>query len=316
MYDGARTAVKCHAGLTESFEIKVGVHQGSCLSPLLFIIVMDAISDGVRAVLPWDILYADDLVIGAETPTDMQTRFTAWQDRLEGRGFKINASKTETMSCAKAEEKLEITDNKGNKLRQVETFKYLGAVLSANGGCESDVKNRIKAAWSKWREVSGVVCDKNMSKRVKGKVYKTMIRPVLMYGAETWALRKKDEVLLERTEMRMLRWILGVSLKDKLRNEDIRNRLEVVNIKEKVREARLRWFGHVERQDADCFVKRIMKAEVVGRRSRGRQKKRWRDKIQEDLTALQLTADDASDRDSWRKRIHAADPSTTRDNTA
>lgn len=81
---------------------------------------------------------------------------------------------------------------------------------------------RIKAAWQKWKELEGVVCDRKMPVRVKGKVYKTMIRPVLLYGAEAWSVRRKEELLLEKTEMRMLWWILGVTLRDKKRSEDIR----------------------------------------------------------------------------------------------
>src|SRR6218665_849 len=69
---------------------------------------------------------------------------------------------------------------------------------------------------------------------------KTMIRPVMMYGAEAWTLRRKEEKLLERTEMRMLRWILGISLKDTQRNENIRKKIGVACITEKIREARLR----------------------------------------------------------------------------
>jgi len=124
-------------------------------------------------------------------------------------GLKINAGKTETMVCAKDDETLTISDSKGNALMQVETFKYLGSVINAKGGCEEDVMHRIKPVWQKWKELSGVVCDRKMPVAVKGKVYKTMIRPAMMYGAETWVVRRKDEELLERTEMSMLRWILG-----------------------------------------------------------------------------------------------------------
>jgi len=52
-----------------------------------------------------------------------------------------------------------ITDNKGNILKQVETVKYLGSTVDVKGGCKEDVKNRIKAAWQKWKELSGVVRD-------------------------------------------------------------------------------------------------------------------------------------------------------------
>src|SRR6218665_244744 len=116
----------------------------------------------------------------------------------------------------------------------------------------------------------------------------------------------------ERTnlrQMRMLRWILGVSLRDRRRNEDIRQVLGVACITDKVREARMRWYGHVMRRGNGCCIKRIVNAEVYGRRSRGRQKKRWRDKIQEDLKTLKLKKeDDDDDRNKWRRRIRVADP--------
>jgi len=89
---------------------------------------------------------------------------------------------------------------------------------------------------------------------VKGKVYRTMIRPVLSYGSEAWTLRRCEEEHLDRTEMRILRWILGLTLKDKKRNDDIRHITGVACITEKVREARLRWYGHVQRREEDDCV--------------------------------------------------------------
>ena len=313
MYEDARTSVRSGIGNTGKFEIRVGVHQGSCLSPLLFIIVMDAISEHVRREVPWDMLYADDLIVADEEEAGIQTRFTDWQEALESKGLKININKTETMVCSKTDETLMVRDRAGNVLKQTETFKYLGSVMNAKGGCEHDVKNRIKAAWQKWKDLTGVLCDAKMPIHLKGKVYKTMIRPVMMYGAEAWTVTRREEGLLERTEMRMLRWILGVSLKDKKRNEDIRKTLGVACITDKIREARLRWYGHVMRREDESCMKRIMTAEVTGRRSRGRQKKRWGDMIQQDLKSLRLKKEDTGDRNKWRRRIRVADPSAGRD---
>jgi len=136
---------------------------------------------------------------------------------------------------------------------------------------------------------------------------------MMMYGVETWALRGKDEELLVITEMRMLRWILGVSLKDRKRNEDIRRTVGVASIMDKIREARLRWYGHVQRREDGNCVMRIMEAEVYGHRSRGRQQKRWFDMVQQDLKTLRLTTMDAEDRDQWRRRTRVVDPSPKRD---
>jgi len=75
MYDGARTTVRSGAGGTSWFEILVGVHQGSCLSPLLFIIVMDAIGETIKREVPWDMLYADDLIVAEDSPANLASTF-------------------------------------------------------------------------------------------------------------------------------------------------------------------------------------------------------------------------------------------------
>ena len=77
----------------------------------------------------------------------MQNRFDDWQKTLESKGLKVNIKKTETMVCFKVAETVTIRDTAGNTLKQTETFKYLGSVLSAQGGCELDVRSRIKVAW-------------------------------------------------------------------------------------------------------------------------------------------------------------------------
>jgi len=109
---------------------------------------------------------------------------------------------------------------------------------------------------------------------VKGKVYRTVIRPVLVYCSEAWTLRRREEGRLERTEMRMLSWILGLTLKDRKMNDDIRRIIGVACITDKVREARLRWYGHIRRREEDDCVKQILEADVHGQRSRGRQRER------------------------------------------
>jgi len=101
-------------------------------------------------------------------------------------------------------------------------------------------------------------------------------------------LRRSEEGLLERTEMGMLQWMLGITLKDRKRNDDIRHTIGVCCITGKICESRLRWYGHVQREDDHC-VKRILEAEVYGRRNRGRQRKRWINTISQDLISLNLT---------------------------
>ena len=154
-----------------------------------------------------------------------------------------------------------------------------------------------------------MLCDRRMPVAVKGKVYRTMVRPVLIYGSETWTLKRREEERLERTEMRMLRWILGLTLRDKKRNADIRRILGVACITDKIREARLRWFGHVQRREEEDCVRRILDADVHGQRSRGRQRKRWIDVVKYNMEDLRLDLMDVENRAEWRRRTRVADPS-------
>ena len=73
----------------------------------------------------------------------------------------------------------------------MQKFKYLGSEIAVEGGSLMAVKQRITAAWSKWREVTRTICDKKMLLKLKCKVYKTVIRPALLYGSECWAVDKK-----------------------------------------------------------------------------------------------------------------------------
>ena len=86
-----------------------------------------------------------------------------------------------------------------------------------------------------------------MPRKLKIKLYMIAIRPVLLYGAECWSVRKNEEEIFEKTEMRMLRRIKGVTLRDKVKSVDIRKELGVTSIQENVREMRLRWYGHMQR---------------------------------------------------------------------
>ena len=99
MYSNARSRVPVGEGYSEEFEVKVGVHQGSVLRPLLFIIVLEALSREFRCGVPWEDLYADDLVIIAESLEECVRRLLTWKEAMEEKGLRVNAGKTKIMIC-------------------------------------------------------------------------------------------------------------------------------------------------------------------------------------------------------------------------
>ena len=171
--------------------IKVGLHQGSGLSPFLFIVVLDVISEEFRHGLPWELLFAYDLAVVTNTEEEMQRRWLKWQSGMESKGLKVNIGKTEVMVSSRSGAGVNIKDNQGTSLKQVEKFKYLGVTISDGGGSEEAVRARVSAAWAKWRELSGVIYDKKMPRKLKTKLYLTTIRPVMLYGAECWTMGEK-----------------------------------------------------------------------------------------------------------------------------
>ena len=191
----------------------------------------------------------------------------------------------------------------GEEVAKVDDFKYLGSTVQSNGECGREVKKRVQAGWNGWRRMSGVICDRRVPATVKGKVYKVTVRPAMLYGLETVALTKKQEAEMEVAELKMLRFSLGVTRMDKIRNEYIRGTAQVGKFGEKTREARLRWRKY------DGYIgRRMLRMELPGKRKRGRPKRRFMDVVKEDMAEVEVAEEDTVDRNNWRRKIRCGDP--------
>ncbi|XP_019240349.1 PREDICTED: uncharacterized protein LOC109220340 [Nicotiana attenuata] len=161
------------------------------------------------------------------------------------------------------------------------SFKYFGSIIQGNGEIDEDVTHRIRAGWMKWRLVSDVLCDKNVSMRLK----------------ECWPVKNSHTQQLKVAELRILRWMCRHARLDKIRNEVIQEKVGVASVEDKIREARLRWFGHVKRRSIEAPVRRCERLASVGsRRGRGRPKNSWGEVIRREMAQLELTEDMALDR--------------------
>jgi hypothetical protein len=366
MYEGATTAVKVKGGESKEFEVKVGVHQGSVLSPLLFIIVLEALSKEFREGLPWELLYADDLALLAESKAELLVKIERWKEGMERKGLRVNMGKTKIMKCqlssVQAEDsgkwpcgvcrggvgrnsivcgmckkwvhkkcsgvkgrlkavgqftcpmcvtgghqdvvqEKEVLLGDAGSLECVAKFCYLGDMLGCGGGAIDAVRTRVKCAWGKFRELAPILTLRGMSLRMKGKIYRACVQSVMVYGSETWALKVTDTQQLERTERMMVRWMCGVSLKDRKSSQELLDRLGIVGVSERVGRGRLRWFGHVERKSADDWVSKCRVMSVAGARRRGRGRKTWMECVEEDMRRLHLKREDTLDRVVWRSGV-------------
>ncbi|RWR94899.1 ataxia telangiectasia mutated family protein [Cinnamomum micranthum f. kanehirae] len=149
------------------------------------------------------------------------------------------------------------------KIVEKENFRYLGSTVQQDGGIHTDVSHRIQAGWTKWRSASGALCDRKVPLKVKGKYYKVAVRPALLYGSECWTVKHNHVKKMEVAEMRMLRWMCGITRRDRIRNEEIWGKVGIAPIGDKMRENRLKWFGHVRRRPTEAPVKRCESMEIA-----------------------------------------------------
>ena len=129
-----------------------------------------------------------------------------------------------------------------------------------------------------------------------------------MYDLETVGTTKTQEAELNVAEMKMLRFALGVTRKDRIKNEHVRGTVKVGQISRKVRESRLRWYGHVKRGEDAYVGRRVLEMELPGKMKVGRPKRRSMDAVKEGMKEVGVNEGDVYDRSSWRRKIHCGDP--------
>ena len=298
MYQRSYTQVRTAVGTTERFEVTVGVHQGSALSPFLFAMVMDCLTEDVSAV--------DDAVCGWCSDLCWKT------GRSGGKAGKMEESFGGPRNAHQQKENWVLVcgwerkrwcgwaEDAGWEGAKSDGIKIPGIHSAGERWQRNRGGKRIAAGWNSWRKVSGVLCDRKVPLSLKGKLHKVVVRPAVMYSMETLAVTQRMEKKLEVAEMRMLRFGCGITRLDKVKNEEVRSKLKVGQLGVKMREGRLTWLDHVVRREKR-YVGRIVMAMEVGKRKRGRPKGRWKDCIREDLKAAKLEEADAQDRRKWKK---------------
>ena len=282
LYTEACTIVRIDAGLSESFEVKVGLHQGLVLSPLLFAAVMDVVSSDARSGLPSELLYVDDLVIMAPTMEQLSRWVADGRASLLGKGLKVKAGKSKVMvgssggklivnsgkwpcgvcgkgvqansvqctvckewihkwcsgvrgdlsrvadgfRCSRCDGTVQEVDLAedlmvdGETYECVKSFCYLGDTLDGDGGVDLAATARIRNGWMKFRELLPFLTSRALTLEMKGRVYACCVRSSMTYGSET--LLVDVGLKFERAEMQMIRWMCGISLKDRRTNEEFR----------------------------------------------------------------------------------------------
>jgi len=321
-YVGSRACVRVGSETSEWFSVLTGVRQGCVMSPWLFNMFMDGVVKEVNARVmsrgaellegngvSWQVsqlLFADDTALVADSEEKLRRLVVEFGIVCERRKLRVNVGKSKVMRCSRngVVGTLDIRLN-GEVLEEVESFRYLGSDVAANGGLEYEVKHRVNEGCKALGALRKVVNSKSMSMEAKRGLYESVIVPTVLYGAETWCLSAAERKKVDVFEMKCLRSMLGVTRRDRVRNEMVRERTGVVReLSRRVDERVLGWFGHVERMNEERLVKRIYGAEVNGRRTRGRPRLSWMGGVRRVLHEKGLNVEEARrmtvNRNEWR----------------
>jgi len=117
----------------------------------------------------------------------------------------------------------------------IEKFLHLKEInnrlnLSVDGDADTAVEARVRIGWNKFRQLVPLLTNKDVYLIMTGRLYSSCVRSSMLYGSETWPVRKENVVALQRAEMRMVRWMFGIKLKDRLPSKELREKLGVDDI--------------------------------------------------------------------------------------
>ena len=140
---------------------------------MFLVTAMDVLTESIENDPPWTIMFADDLMVCAMTREEVEEDLETWRVVFERHGLKISRPKTEYLPSPTndTETTVKIVDA---ELPTVSSFKYLGSIFTRDGGSQADVNNRIRIGWMKWKEVSGVMCDRKMPVKLNDKSSKQL----------------------------------------------------------------------------------------------------------------------------------------------
>ncbi|XP_070055460.1 uncharacterized protein [Nicotiana tomentosiformis] len=153
---------------------------------------MDALAHHIQEEVPWCKLFADDIVLIDEARCGVKEMLEVWRWTLESKGFKLSRTKIKYVECkfsgGSGEAGMDVR-LASKIIPKKRSFKFLGSVIHGDGEIDEDVTYRIGVRWMKWRLASGVLCDKKSPSKLKGKFYRAVVTPAMLYGTECWPVK-------------------------------------------------------------------------------------------------------------------------------
>src|SRR5574337_906108 len=290
LYAGQEATVRTGHRTTDWLEIGKGVRQGCILSPCLFNLHAEDImrNAGLEDAQPGikiarrninNLRYADDTTLMAESEKELKSLLMKVKVESEKVGLKLNIQKTKIMASG-PNTSWQID---GETVETVADFIFLGSVITADGDCSHEIKRHFLLGRKVMTNLDSILKSRDITLPTKVCLVKAMVFPVVMYGCESWTVKKAEHRRIDAFELWCWRRLLRVPWTARRSNQSIPKEISPgISLEGMMLKLKLQYFGPLM-QRTNSFEKTQILGKIESGRRRGRQRMRWLDGITDSM---------------------------------
>ena len=194
-----------------------------------------------------------------------------------------------------------LLEGENQPIERVPSFVYLGTTVDEWGRDEKDILRRITEATRVFGRLRRLFFHPEVPEKLKYQCLIAFVYPTLAHGSETWVLAETARASLDAFWMHKIRCIRGITKHDHVPNRTSLERLDGARLSWLIQRRRRRYYGHIVRYPPERWIRKVLNADMGGKRAVGRGKITWREDVRRELRALNASTEDCVDRDLWRE---------------